>query len=66
MTVTGDNLMSGKNDDSVSPYLRRPPLSLREYLKEAFQRINRIQRDQSGKSDQPQPGAKDGRHAEEE
>lgn len=66
MTVTGDSLMSGKNDDNISPYLRRPLRSLREYLKEAAQHRNRIQRDQSGKSDQSRPVAEDSCHAEEE
>lgn len=59
MTVTGDNLMSGKNDDSVSPYLRRPLRSLREYLREVTQRRNRHQRDQSGEPDRAQSAAED-------
>jgi hypothetical protein len=40
MTVTDGTIMSGKKDDHVSPYLRRPLRSLREYLKEAAQRRN--------------------------
>jgi hypothetical protein len=65
MVVTGDSVMSDKNDDIISPYLLRPLRSLREYLKEAAQRGHWNQRGRSDENARPQPVAEDGSRGEE-
>lgn len=55
MAFMGDGIMSGKNDDNISPYLRRPIRSLMEYLREAAQR-RKQQQDQEDPAETTEPG----------
>jgi hypothetical protein len=54
MAFTGDDTMSGKNDDDISPYLRRPLRSLMEYLREGALR-RKQQRDLENTKERPRP-----------
>ena len=68
MAFVGDDIMSEKNDDNISPYLRRPIRSLMEYLREAAQRRKqeRDRHNRAGEIHQNQGRMEDGHRGEDE
>jgi hypothetical protein len=66
MASVGDDIMSDKNDDNISPYLRRRLRSLMEYLREAAQRRKQDRHDRAGEIRQNQDTVEDGHRGENE
>jgi phosphopantetheine adenylyltransferase len=66
MAFVGDDIMSEKNDDNISPYLCRPLRNLMEYLRETAQHRKQDRHDRAGETHQNQNTMEDGYRGENE